>query len=36
MYNPNGRIIRVYTKIDTRLMFGDLIARLQLNAAKKK
>ena len=34
--NPNGRIIRVYTKIDTRLMFGNLIARLQLNATKKK
>lgn len=30
--NPRGRIIRVYTQIDTRLMFGDLIARLQANA----
>ena len=32
--NPSGRIIRVYTQIDTRLMFGDLIARLQANAKK--
>jgi Inosine-uridine nucleoside N-ribohydrolase len=28
--NPNGRPIRVYNKIDTRLMFEDLIAKLQL------
>lgn len=27
--NPNGRIIRVYTYIDTRLMFGDMVAKLQ-------
>lgn len=26
--NPNGRIIRVYTHIDTRLMFADMEARL--------
>jgi hypothetical protein len=25
--NPNGRPIRVYTEIDTRLTFGDMIAR---------
>lgn len=29
--NPTGRIIRVYTLIDTRLMFGDLEARLKMN-----
>jgi len=28
--NSSGRNIRVYTKIDTRLMFDDLIAKLQL------
>jgi len=28
--NPSGRNIRVYTQIDTRLMFEDLIAKLQL------
>lgn len=27
--NPTGRIIRVYTYVDTRLMFGDMVARLQ-------
>ena len=27
--NPNGRVIRVYTYIDTRLMFGDMVAKLQ-------
>lgn len=28
--NPSGRTIRVYTHIDTRLMFADLKCRLQL------
>ncbi len=28
--NPTGRIIRIYTQIDTRLMFADLEARLAL------
>jgi hypothetical protein len=28
--NPTGRIIRVYTQIDTRLMFNDMVAKLQL------
>ncbi|MDO4161070.1 MAG: nucleoside hydrolase [Prevotellaceae bacterium] len=32
--NPTGRIIRVYTQIDTRLMFRDLEARLQLASGK--
>ncbi|MBM6992881.1 MAG: nucleoside hydrolase [Prevotella sp.] len=27
--NPTGRIIRIYTQIDSRLMFGDMVARLQ-------
>lgn len=27
--NPTGRIIRVYTQLDCRLMFGDMVARLQ-------
>jgi purine nucleosidase len=27
---PNGRPIRVYTQIDTRLTFGDMVARLAL------
>lgn len=30
--NPTGRIIRVYTQIDCRLMFSDLEARLKLAA----
>lgn len=30
--NPTGRIIRVYTQVDCRLMFSDLEARLQLAA----
>ncbi len=34
--NPTGRIIRVYTQIDTRLMFGDMEARLSLYASEKK
>ena len=28
--NPTGRLIRVYTKIDSRLMFDDLVAKLSL------
>lgn len=32
--NPTGRIIRVYTRLDTRLMFGDLVAKLQLYSKK--
>jgi purine nucleosidase len=31
--NPDGRPIRVYTQIDTRLTFGDMIARLQILAS---
>ena len=27
--NPTGRIIRVYTHLDTRLMFGDMVAKFQ-------
>lgn len=27
--NPEGRIIRVYTQLDTRLMFCDMVARLR-------
>ncbi len=34
--NPTGRIIRVYTQIDTRLMFGDMEARLSLYTSEKK
>ena len=30
--NPAGRPIRVYTQIDKRLTFGDMIARLKLHA----
>lgn len=30
---PDGRPIRVYTHLDLRLMFGDLVARLALHAA---
>ncbi len=30
--NPDGRTIRVYTHIDTRLMFADMESRLQLAA----
>lgn len=33
--NPTGRIIRVYTSIDTRLMFSDMVARFQAFAKKK-
>ena len=33
--NPTGRIIRVYTSVDTRLMFGDMVARFQAFANKK-
>ena len=28
--NPNGRPIRIYTQIDTRLTFGDMVAKLAL------
>ena len=31
-YNPDGRPIRVYTWVDTRLMFGDMISKLKLLA----
>jgi len=31
--NPSGRPIRVYKQIDTRLTFGDMIARLQIFAS---
>ena len=31
--NATGRPIRVYTQIDTRLTFGDMIARLQILAS---
>ena len=33
-YNHNGRQIRVYDRIDTRLMFSDMEAKLELHAAK--
>lgn len=32
--NHNGRLIRVYTKVDTRLMFSDFEAKLFLNYNK--
>lgn len=28
--NPSGRLIRVYSTIDTRLMFGDMLAKLRI------
>lgn len=31
--NPSGRPIRVYTQIDTRLTFGDMIAKITLHAS---
>ena len=31
--NPSGRSIRVYGLLDNRLMFGDMIAKLKLQAA---
>lgn len=34
--NPNGRPIRVYTQIDTRLTFGDMVARLALLASTER
>ena len=34
-YNHNGRPIRVYTRVDTRLMFGDMEAKLKLFADGK-
>lgn len=33
-FNHSGRLIRVYTHIDTRLMFADMEAKLQLHAEK--
>ena len=30
--NPGGRQIRVYTRVDARLMQEDLIAKLRLSA----
>lgn len=33
--DPAGRPIRVYTQIDTRLTFGDMVARLSLHAAAR-
>lgn len=35
MINPNGRNIRVYDLIDTRLMFDDLFAKLAMLAEKR-
>jgi purine nucleosidase len=32
--NPSGRNIRLYTSIDTRLMFGDFFAKMQFRYAK--
>lgn len=32
--NPTGRIIRVYTQLDTRLMFADMEAKLLLKVKK--
>jgi len=34
-YNHNGRPIRVYDRIDTRLMFADMEAKLELWAKKR-
>ena len=34
-YNHNGRLIRVYDRIDTRLMFADMEAKLELWAKKQ-
>lgn len=33
--NHNGRLIRVYTHVDTRLMFGDFEAKMALHYPKK-
>ncbi len=33
--NHNGRLIRVYTHVDTRLMFGDFEAKMALRYSKK-
>jgi hypothetical protein len=35
-YNHNGRSIRVYDRIDTRLMFADMEAKLALFAKKQQ
>ena len=35
-YNHNGRRIRVYDRIDTRLMFADMEAKLELFAKKQQ
>lgn len=35
-YNHNGRSIRVYDRIDTRLMFADMEAKLELFAKKQQ
>ena len=35
-YNHNGRRIRVYDRIDTRLMFADMEAKLELLAKKQR
>jgi len=32
-FDGNGRAIRVYSRLDTRLMFGDLFAKLEAHAA---
>lgn len=34
-YNHSGRLIRVYDRIDTRLMFADMEAKLELWAKKR-
>ncbi len=34
--NPTGRIIRVYTQLDCRLMFSDMVARIQNFASESK
>lgn len=34
--NPTGRIIRIYSQLDCRLMFGDMVARLQNFASGSK
>ncbi len=34
--NPKGRLIRVYTTVDTRLMFGDFEAKLKLQSLTNK
>ncbi len=34
-YRPDGRYIRVYDRLDTRLMFKDMVSKLKLFSSKK-